>query len=62
MYENIEVKRLISSLEHYVAEADPTKHGRVNTLLRGEEFVLSLSHNDILSKDSIVGLRHLLEK
>lgn len=48
MYENIEAKRLISSLEDYAAEADPNKHGRVNTLLRGEEFVLSLSHNDIL--------------
>ena len=59
---NIDVKRLVSALEHYGAEADQTKHGRVKIFLRGEEFVLSLSHNNTLSKDSITGLRHFLEK
>jgi len=59
---NIDVKRLISALEHYGVQADQTKHGRVKMLLKGEEFVLSLSHNNTLSKDSIVSLRHFLEK
>lgn len=58
---NIEVKKLISALEHYGAEVDQTKHGRVKILLKGGEFVLSLSHNGTLSKDSIAGLRHFLE-
>ena len=59
---NIDVKRLITALEHYGAEADQTKHGRVKVLLRNEEHILSLSHNHTLSKDSITGLRHFLEK
>ena len=59
---NIEIKKLISALEHYGAEVDQTKHGRVKILLKGEEFVLSLTHNSTLSKDSIMSLRHFLEK
>jgi len=59
---NIEVKSLISALEHYGAQADQTKHGKVKIFLRDEEFVLSLAHNNTLSKDAITGLRHFLEK
>lgn len=59
---NIDVKRLISALEHYGAEVDQTKHGRAKVVIKGEEFILSLSHNHTLSKDSIVSLRHFLEK
>ena len=59
---NIEAKKLIAALEHYGADVDQTKHGRVKINLKGEEFVLSLSHNGNLSKDSIAGVRHFLEK
>ena len=59
---NVEAKKLISALEHYGADVDQSKHGRVKISLKGEEFSLSLSHNGNLSKDSIVGVRHFLEK
>ncbi len=59
---NIDVHRMISALEHYGAKVDITKHHRAKIFINEEEFVLSLSHRSELSKDSIVKLRHFLEK
>lgn len=59
---NIDVRRLLSALEHYGAELDMTKHNKVRITIKGEEFVLSLSHNNDLPKDSAVKLKHFLEK
>ena len=58
---NIDVKKLLSALEHYGAEVEITKHNKARILLREEEFVLAISHNNDLSKDSITRLRHFLE-
>ena len=59
---NIDSNKLISALEHYGATTDMTKQHKVKISLKGEDFVLSLSHRNELSKDSIVKLRHFLEK
>lgn len=59
---NIDVRRLLSALEHYGAELDMTKHNKVRITINSEEFVLSLSHNNDLPKDSAVKLKHFLEK
>jgi len=59
---NIDANRMISALEHYGAKIDITKSNKAKIFLKDEEFVLSLSHNNTLSKDSITQLRHFLEK
>ena len=59
---NIDIKRLISALEHYGVKTDHTKHGKVKMFFNDEEYVLSLTHNNTMSKDSIVSIRHFLEK
>ena len=59
---NIDTHRMISALEHYGAKVDVTKHNKAKIFLNGEEFVLPLSRHNDLSKDSIVALRHFLEK
>jgi len=59
---NIDEKKMISALEHYGMKTDHTKHGKVKVLFKEQEYVLSLTHNNTLSKDSIVSLRHFLEK
>ncbi|PHS57800.1 MAG: hypothetical protein COB17_04915 [Sulfurimonas sp.] len=58
---NIDVKKLLSSLKHYGAEIEIIKHNKARISLRGKEFILALSHNNDLSKDSITLLRHFLE-
>jgi len=58
---NIDVKRLISALEHYGVEIEITKHNKARLSLNGKELVMALSHRNDLSKDSIVKLRHYLE-
>lgn len=58
---NIDVKRLISALEHYGAIVDITKHNKAKVSLRDKDHVLALSHNNDLSKDSISKLKHFLE-
>ena len=59
---NLDVHRLISALEHYGAKIDMTKQNKAKIFFDNDEFILSLSHRNELSKDSIVKLRHFLEK
>jgi len=59
---NIDAKKLISALEYYGAEVEMTKHNKAKIFIKGEEFLLPLSHGHDLSKDSVVTLRHFLEK
>lgn len=59
---NIDAKRLFSALEHYGISVDVTKHNKAKLSINDEEFVVVLSHGNDLSKDSIVSLKHFLEK
>jgi len=59
---NIDVKRLISALEHYGAKVDMNKQHRALIYYDGKEHSLALAHRNELSKDSIVKLRHYLEE
>lgn len=59
---NIDEKRLLSALEHYGVNVEVTKHNKAKLSKNGEEFALVLSHNNDLSKDAIVNLRHFLER
>ena len=58
---NIDVRKLLSSLEHYGAEVDTTKQHRALIHYKGQEHSLTLSHRNELSKDTITKLRHFLE-
>ena len=59
---NIDMKRLISALEHYGVHVELNKHHKAKMSIDGEDLVLGLSHRNELSKDSITKLRHFLEK
>ncbi|MBU0721120.1 hypothetical protein KJ877_07240 [bacterium] len=59
---NIDVKRLLSALEHYGASVEMNKQNRAKIVVGGEELILALSHRNDLSIDSITKLRHFLEK
>lgn len=59
---NIDIKRLLGALEHYGADVEITKHNKAKILLRGEEFVLPITHKNDLSKDFAIKLKHFLEK
>ena len=59
---NIDIKRLLSALEHYGATVEITKHNKAKIFLRDKEYVLALSHNNDLSKDGISKLKHFLEE
>ena len=58
---NIDVRRLLSALEHYGAKVDITKHNKAKIVMRDKEYTLSLSHNHTLSKDDASTLKHFLE-
>ncbi len=58
---NIDIKRLLSALEHYGATVDVSNHGKAHVVMNNKEHVLPLLHGDTLSKDEIVKLRHFLE-
>ena len=58
---NVNVKRLLSALEHYGVQVDITKHNKAKINFRDKEFTLPLSHNNELNKDSIALMRHFLE-
>ena len=58
---NIDVKKLMSALEHFGAEIDMTKQHKAKIHLNSKLFSLSLSHRNELSVDSITKLRHFLE-
>ncbi len=59
---NIDVKKLISALEHFGVEVDLTKQHKAKLFYQDKEFVLALPHGDHLSKDEVVSLRHWLEE
>ena len=59
---NIEFKKLIRALEHYGATVEITKHNKAKIFLKDEEYVIPVPHNHVLSKDTVVELRHFLEK
>jgi len=58
---NIDIKRLLSALEHYGVAVEITKHNKAKLSLNSKEFVMALSHGNDLSKDSVGKLRHFLE-
>ena len=59
---NIDIKRLISALEHYGVNIEITKHNKAKLFYNNKDFVMALSHRNDLSKDSIGKLRHFLEE
>ena len=59
---NVDVKRLISALEHYGVGVEITKHNKARLTFNEAELIMALSHNNDLSKDSIAKLRHYLEE
>lgn len=59
---NIDVRKVLAALEHYGAKIDQTKQNKAKIFIKDQEFVLGLSHNHDLSKDSVTTLRHFLEK
>ena len=60
---NIDVRKLLSALEHYGIGVDHTKKNKVRLIYSDEqELFLSLPHGDHLSKDDVVRLRHWLEE
>ena len=59
---NIDVHKMLSALEHYGAEVELTKQHKAKIHFKDEDFVLSLSHRNEMSKDNIAKLRHFLEK
>jgi len=59
---NIDAKRLFGALEHYGAKVDTSKHNKAKINFRNKDLTLSLTHNNNLSKDGIVTMRHFLEE
>ncbi len=59
---NIDVKKLISALEHYGVKVELTKKHKAKLFYNESEFVLPLPHGDHLTKDEVVMLRHWLEE
>jgi len=59
---NIDVKKLISALEHYGVKVEITKKHKAKLFYGEREFILSLPHSDHLSKDEVVLLRHWMEE
>ena len=58
---NIDVKKLISALEHYGIEVDITKKNKAKLTYENKEFFLALPHSDTLPKDEVISLKHFLE-
>ena len=62
---NIDVKKLLSALEHYGVTVELTKKHKAKLFYETEEtkeFILPLPHGDKLPKDEVVMLRHWLEE
>jgi len=59
---NIDVKKLISALEHYGVEVELTKKHKAKLFYKESEFVLALPHGEHLSKDEVISLRHWLSE
>ncbi len=59
---NIEFKKLIHALEHYGATVEISKHNKAKIFLNEEELVISVPHDHVLPKDTVIELRHFLER
>jgi hypothetical protein len=59
---NIDVKKLLSALEHYGVKIELTKKHKAKLFYEEKECVLPLPHGDHLTKDEVVMLRHWLEE
>jgi len=59
---NIDVKKLISALEHYGIKIELTKKHKAKLFYENKEFILPLPHSDHLNKEEIIMLRHWLEE
>ncbi len=59
---NIDIKRLLHALEHYGINVETTRHNKIKMVFKEVEFILTLSHNNDLTKDSAVKLKHYLER
>jgi len=59
---NIDVKKLLSALEHYGCDVDITKKHKAKLICQEKEFALALPHGDTLAKDEVVRLKHFLEE
>ena len=59
---NIEFKKLIRALEHYGATVEITKHNKAKIFLNEEELVIPIPHEHVLSKDTVIEVRHFLDK
>jgi hypothetical protein len=60
---NIDYKKLLHALEHYGAKVDMTKKHHVKIFLNEHEYSMPLPHKEpVLSKDTVIELRHFLEK
>ena len=59
---NIDNKKLLRALEHYDVNVDMTKQNKAKLSYNNNDFVLTLAHRNNLSVDSVVDLRHFLEK
>ena len=59
---NIDVKKLISALEHYGVEVELTKKHKAKLFYKESEFILALPHGEHLSKDEVISLRHWLSE
>ncbi len=58
---NIDQKKLLKALEHYGATIEHTKHNKVKIFFDDKEYVMPLSHEGVLSKDTVIELRHFLD-
>lgn len=59
---NIDITKLVHALEHYDVKVDMSKKHRLLLHFAGKEHSVQLSHNNELTKDSVVKLRHYLEE
>ena len=60
--ENVDVKKLLSSLEHYGVRVERTKKHKAKLFYNEAEFVLPMPHGPTLPKDEVVQLRHWLQE
>lgn len=58
---NIDGRKVLSALEHYGAKVEITKHNKAKIFFRDGELIMALAHHNILTKDTILKLRHFLE-
>ncbi|QOY51058.1 hypothetical protein [Candidatus Sulfurimonas baltica] len=59
---NIDGRKVLSALEHYGARVEMTKHNKAKIFIKDKELIMALAHSSILTKDTILKLRHFLEE